>query len=503
MLDYLLKRPMLFCGIFCSVIAVVGYYFGITLLLFGVIIAIAVCVLIFKNFNPVLIFSLILMLLMVLSSINAFGFAARAEKFVGKTLPCDFVVKESVNKGSYNKASIEITDSAKMLIGKTADVVYYNDILEVGKYYSGKIKFREIAEEYKLMNYSENIFLSGILKDTKPIPEREDHVLQSAEKIRGYIKETLFRHLGYNEASTLCAILFGDRSFFSNEFYNNVKGAGVSHVMVVSGMHLAVIVSFFTKFLDFFTYNRHIKAICIFAVVLFLTLICGFTVSMQRAGITYALFGFSLLLNRRNTPANSLGAAIVIILLFSPFTIFNVAFQLSVLSTFGILAVALPIMEYIKTNEIIKSSVLLFLLNLILLSLSAMLLTLPVTIHVFGYISTVSVLTNLLISNIVTLTLCVGVTAILASLVSTTLAAVVLMPCDGLLKYINSVINMFGGWEFSILPLASFWSFVIIFLIIFVFWLLLACKKRKDVLKLKKIRKKIIKEGGKIHGNSF
>ena len=224
----------------------------------------------------------------------------------------------------------------------------------MGKYYRGDIKFREITDEYKLIDYSEEVFFSGILKEISEIPDKEDWVLSTAQEIRNFIKETAFRYLGYEEASTLCAVLFGDRSFFTNEFYGNVKGAGVSHVMVVSGMHLAVIVSFFTKFLDLFTYNRYVKAVCIFAVVILLTVLCGFTVSMQRAGITYILFGISLLLERKNTPANTLGAAVSIILIASPFTIFNVAFQLSVLSTFGILAVALPVIDYIESYELIK-----------------------------------------------------------------------------------------------------------------------------------------------------
>lgn len=497
MFDYLFKRPMLFCGVLCSVIAVVGYYFSVTLLLFGIACAGAFCILLFGKKHTALIIPLILIFLMVLSSINAYSFIEKTNTYIGKTVFCEFVVKENVNKGSYSKAEIEIISADNILKGKTADIVYYNDILEVGKYYGGDIKFREITDEYKLMDYGANVFFSGSLKEVKQIPQEHDGILCAAEKIRSYIKETAFGYLGYSEASTLCAILFGEQSFFTNEFVGNIKGAGVSHVMVVSGMHLAVMVSFFTKLLDFITYNRFIKAVCIFAVVLFLTVICGFTVSMQRAGITYVLFAFSLLLNRKNTPANTLGAAVSIILITSPFTIFNVAFQLSALSTFGILAVALPVIDYLETENFIKCPFLSFLSTQIILSLSAMILTLPVTIYIFGYISTVGILTNVLISNIITITLCVGILGIITSLISVSLTAIVMMPCDGLLKYTNNVIDIFGGWKFSVLPLPVFGVVFAIFIIICIFWLLLACKKRQNVLKLKEIHGKIIKEGGR------
>ena len=41
---------------------------------------------------------------------------------------------------------------------------------------------------------------------------------------KSYIKNQLFAHLGYKEASTLCALLYGDRGYFTNEFYDCVKG---------------------------------------------------------------------------------------------------------------------------------------------------------------------------------------------------------------------------------------------------------------------------------------
>lgn len=501
MLKYLTARPLLCCGIICAVIAFVGYASFIGAVALGLI-CVGVAFLLIKSKKHLsLILCFCLCAVMAVSSVISY-FKIETYKDYPKTKTnANVTLCEKTEGDGYFAGVFQINECEEIHKGVKFFGFFETNDIEVGDVLRVNMSAYATKEEYRLSNFSEGVYLTANIHDIEKTGET-DFVLKAVESIKGYIKKTLFSNLGRREAATLSALIFGEKEYFDENYEIAVRRAGVSHVMVVSGMHLAVIVSFFTKFLDFFTYNRFIKAVCIFAVVLLLTLICGFTVSIQRAGITYVLFGFSLLFNRRNIPANTLGTAVVIILLFSPFTIFNIAFQLSVLSTFGILVIALPIIEYIKTNKIIKSSFLLFLLNLTLLSLSAMLLTLPVIIRVFGYVSTVSLFSNLLISNIVTITLCVGVTAILASLVSTTLAAVVLMPCDGLLKYINGVINLFGGWEFSAFTLPSYWSYVVIFIIICVFWLLLACKKRQDVLKLKKIRKKINKEGGKIDGNS-
>ena len=185
----------------------------------------------------------------------------------------------------------------------------------------------------------------------------------------------------------MLALLTGDRSYFSDTFYNNVKAAGVAHVMVVSGMHLAVIVSFLTYFLNKLFYNRYLKAFIIFITVIAIFAVCGFTMSMLRAGITYILIALALLLNRQSKSENNLGTAVSVILLFNPLIVFNVAFQLSVLSTFGILVVAIPIIEFITQNKIIKLRPLSALTSSAIISVSALLFTLPVTILVFGYVS--------------------------------------------------------------------------------------------------------------------
>lgn len=486
---------MLLCGLICGIIAVAGYYLSISLLFFGIIIAIALAYFIFIGKNPRYIFIGLLVLVMLLSTVHSYSQVHKTENYADKTERLQFIVCDiTYESPEYAKAEIEIKNGK--LKGKAATVLYYEP-LEIGKSYIADIKFKEIPKEYKLLNYSNNIFLNGSLSNIEAWDVPQDFVLIYAEKTRNYIKDISFKYLGYDEAATLCALLFGDGDYFTDEFYSNVKGAGVSHVMVVSGMHLAIIAGFFTMFADKFVYNKYLKAFLLIIIVILLTTICGFTMSMKRAGITYIIMAIAILINRKSTPSNTIGAALTLILITSPFAIFNVALQLSFLSTFGILAVALPVMDYIKRKEMIKSVVLLFIADSVILSLSALILTLPVVIYIFGYISTVCLIANLLISNIVTITICLAVVGLITGLFSDFLTAVVMMPCNGLLKYINYVINTLGGWGFSTFSVPQFCTVFAIFLILLLFWLLLACKKRNNVIKLNIIEAKILKEGGK------
>lgn len=211
----------------------------------------------------------------------------------------------------------------------------------------------------------------------------------------------------------------------------------------------------------------------------------------------YFFYAVAILVGRRGVSENLLGAAVCAILIVSPYTVFDLSFQLSVLSTFGILSVALPIENYLRARGVISSKILSAILSSVLVTLSALLLTTPITIYVFGYVSAVSVFTNLLIGFAATLSLWLAFCGLALNLVAPSLARLIFKVCEIILKYINYVINTFGSFSFSTVSLPEYAAYIAGLICIVVFILLLGCKKRLDAIKLKEVREKIISEGGK------
>ena len=231
----------------------------------------------------------------------------------------------------------------------------------------------------------------------------------------------------------------------------------------------------------------------IFLAVIIVSAVCGFTMSIIRAGITYILISLSLVLGRTNTSANTLGAAVSLILVNNPYAIFNVAFQLSVLSTFGILVVAIPCINFIKDNEYVKNKFLFYLVSSSLISISATIMTAPVMIYYFGYLSNVALITNLLVCYPATVALVLSV----MGLVFLPFEKAFFFLSSVIIKYINGVINYFGNLSFAITKTPEYTVYIAVGVIIVILWTLLACKRRIDMLKLKEIYDKKIKEGGK------
>jgi len=497
MLDYLIKRPMLLSGIGCCIISVLAFYSRniFTVVCFALPFIIGLMIY-FKTDGKLLVAS-VLIFVMCMNCILTFHRIDSLALHSGTTQPAELVITEITYKSDqFYIATSEVKKSDRLKKGNKISVFYEPQDIKIGERILADVKLRTVPDdEYKGDNYSKEIFLQGNLSNIKVLDGKEDVILTTTQKVRQYIKNTLMENMGYNEAATLCALIFGERDYFTQDFYSYVKAAGVSHVMVVSGMHMAILVSFIVGVLNHLFYNRFLKAFTVIMVVGTLSLLCGFTMSVLRAGVTYLLMALGLMLDRKGTPENTLGGALTIISLSSSFAIFSVSFQLSLLSTFGILVVAIPFVEKLekhnKLNFITKPIV-----TSVAFSLSALIFTMPVIVYTFGYISTVSVISNLLISSVVSLALYWALAGLIIRPIIPFLSRYIFVVAGALTKYINYVIEYMGSLPFAVKTVPQYWGYISIFCIFFICLLLVACKKRNDMLKLKRMRDKILMEGG-------
>ncbi len=491
MVDYLRKRPMLISAVGCVISAVCGFYsfwasglaFALSLIFFG-----------FAFFKKQFSFVFVWLLVAVMC-LCCFAEGKKAEK-IGNLSDSQANAYLSFDTTTYKSENIYNSTFEVVLDGKlekgTKVSLWHSPLnFSGGEIINATISLRKIDDDYKLQNFSDEIYISGDIENFKRI-EVKDSILENVYKIRNYIAKTLYKNMSKDSAATMCALVFGDRSYLTDTFYGNVKAAGVAHVMVVSGLHLSIIVLLILKLTEKFVYNPYLRGFIMFCTVVIMCTVCGFTNSILRAGITYIIMAVALVLKRPYSGENALGCAVTFILLSSPFTVFSVAFQLSVLSTLGILAVAVPISNEFKIEKKVPK----YVVTNTLISISALLLTLPVTVYTYGYISNMSVVTNLLISFPVTVILSATVAAVVISPVLPLISAVALGVIDYGVKYINFVINYLGSRSFATTRLPRWVAFAAVLVILVVFHVLITCKKRRDMLKLKEMNQKIVKEGG-------
>ncbi len=502
MIDYLRKRPIIIAAVGCCVAAVCGYYSKITLGAFTAVLAvIGVWAIIKRRVKAVLVAVIIITM-----CIGCFCTLKRIDSFSlyqGKREVCNVTVLERLYNGDgYSYSRVEITQSGLLPKGTRLTVSHNPSQAEVGDRLRALIYLKVIKGDRRLNNYSQGVYLSGEIEEIYDI-NGKDYIYDCTQRLRAYMRNALFDNMSWDSAVTVSALVFGDKSRFSDEYYSNVKAAGVAHVMVVSGMHLSILVNLFLSFLERFVYNPLLRGVIMLITALSVCAVCGFTVSILRAAVTYTVMAFALVIKRRYSGETALAVAVIVMLYKTPFAIFSISFLLSVLSTLGILAVAIPVCSFLKENFEGFRGFFAALLQNAVFSLSSTLLTMPVCVYAFGYISVVAVITNLLISLAVTVALSLAVITLFIYPLLPVAAAPMFWVTDLIVEYVNCVINYLGSREYSTVQTPIWVTYLAVILIFGVFWLLTACKKRIYVLKLKAINEKILRERRNSKWQSF
>ena len=214
---------------------------------------------------------------------------------------------------------------------------------------------------------------------------------------------TLSRAFEPERASFLTAVLFGDRSAMPDALYTAFRRAGAAHIMAVSGLHLSAWIFFLLSVWKRRTQDLRRAGAVLCVVTVLLMALAAFSGSVLRAGLMMLVYLLGLVLRRNADGINALGFACLLVLCVRPAFCYHVGFTLSVLSTWAILAVALPLTQ--RWEEKIDVRVTIPVLRgalracaaSVTISLCVTVVTLPVQIGAFGAVSLVTVVTNLLL----------------------------------------------------------------------------------------------------------
>ena len=221
--------------------------------------------------------------------------------------------------------------------------------------------------------------------------------------LRNFVSGKILEAFPDDAAGIIIAVLTGSKDYISDETDAILKKAGISHMMVVSGLHLSLWVFFVAAvFPDGGRYSK-VKYIIMLAVTLFIMFLAGMSESVRRAGFMSFVHIIGCLIGRKSDSLNSIGFAILIMVLFSPCCVLSLSFQLSVLSTLAIITLGnactkrvSPFFEYEGYRNSVPIKLLRVCFDSFAISMSVLVFTLPLQLYEFGGISTVTALTNLL-----------------------------------------------------------------------------------------------------------
>ncbi len=286
---------------------------------------------------------------------------------------------------------------------KVRAYVTHSDPLAPGDQVSGEWELRlttERSEQGATHHQGKGIYLLVYAdKEFTVTAGERDHIRYLAAKLRQKITDLIDSAFPADTIAFARALLLGDTSELTYQEDTAFKISGIRHVVAVSGLHISIL---FSMILIFSGYRRYLTAFIGIPVLLLFAAVAGFTPSVVRACIMQILVILGLFFDREYDPPTALSFAVLVMLAVSPLTITSVSFQLSVGCLIGIFLFYQKLHDFFcrlvpKTKDPTWiGKVLRWTVTSISITLSAMVVTTPLSAFYFGTVSLVGVLTNLL-----------------------------------------------------------------------------------------------------------
>jgi competence protein ComEC len=214
------------------------------------------------------------------------------------------------------------------------------------------------------------------------------------------------RYVSFPENTLTKGVLLGDDNTMPKDMEEAYVRTGTIHIVALSGYNISILLTWILLFARRFLSYRWGTLLGIFGVFLFV-IGTGGSQTAIRAGI---MGGLALIANYYGRPQAALRLLLLTyvgMILLNPFILpYDVSFHLSFLATFGIITFQKKFEGYfIRLPRIVR--------ELLATTLSAQLLVLPYLVLVFGQLSLISVLVNILIGPLVPILMFGGTAVVL------------------------------------------------------------------------------------------
>ena len=256
---------------------------------------------------------------------------------------------------------------------------------------------------------------------------------KSLAAIRGGLRQAS----GGGDAGALIpGMVIGDTAKQSTDFKNDMRRAGLTHLVAVSGANFAIVSAFVLWCMQFIFRKVPARlAGTAIALAAFIALVRP-SPSVLRAAAMAAVMLIAMRTRQRGDSLPALGFAIAAVVAIDPWQSRDPGFALSVLATAGLLLLAPRLSEYFSRWLPAKIA------EILAIPIAALLLCLPIIVALSGYLSPISIVANIVAAPFVAPITIVGFVAALISPLSPELAQLLLF----FIRPFASIITGIARW---------------------------------------------------------
>ena len=215
-------------------------------------------------------------------------------------------------------------------------------------------------------------------------------------RLRSNIQDKMDQHILTPHSNQIAkALLLGQNKYLDKEVSEAYVTAGTMHVLAVSGLHVGIVYGFFFLFLKPHQLPGHKRILYLSFLILIIwtyALVTGMSPSVLRAATMFTLISLAQMKARRPSIYNSLALSALILMVFDPYIVYSVGFQLSYLAVLGIVLLQPKISQLWQPSGKVTK----YFWDITSAGISAQLATFPISAHYFHVFPTYFMFSNLL-----------------------------------------------------------------------------------------------------------
>lgn len=291
-----------------------------------------------------------------------------------------------------------------------------------------------------------------------------------ASLYRNYLSSEIDYLAPGREGKLMKALIFGDKSGMDDEVVGYFSKSGISHIISVSGFHLAVVCGIVFYLLKTMKLGKIPRFIISEIFIFSFAALAGFSFSVVRSGIMMTVFLLGDLIKRRQDILSSLGTALILLTITMPFAIRNTSLLLSVTGVFGIGVVAPYFTKGINFGKYIDKP-----LKILIYSAVCSLTTLPFVLLTFREVSVISPISNLLLVPLCSVILILGIIVVLTMGIKMISSPLIIFGgiVSKLVIFITELLSSISfstvSFEYDVIVVVVFVLFAIVSLSVFIF----------------------------------
>jgi competence protein ComEC len=354
-------------------------------------------------------------------------------------------------------------------------VSWYNNetILKAGQSWVLEVKPKPIhgfknpgSFDYAKWLFRQGYDATATVKEGELLEEKSLRFINHINRARSNIADLISENISNLRVEGLVrALTIGDRSLIDFEDSQMFQQTGTAHIIAISGLHIGLVallgIFIGRLFFAIFPSERinRFKFEAVFAILLALiyTMLAGVSIPTLRALIMVCVFSISPIIKRNISRWNTLSIALILVLLFDPFSVLDVGFWFSF--------TAVAILIYVFTGRMPHRSKLMSFTKAQLLILIGLI---PLMLIIFNQINLLTPIINLIILPLVSLLL---IPTIMFSLLITPVSSELGEFAFSLTEFISEIflgiLEIFKDFDYLVVSATNNGFFVIIGALVF------------------------------------